>query len=781
MTDKIPNPKSQIQNRKSRILVVEDEALIAAHLEHMLARLGYDVVGAFASGEEALQFVETCAEATGPEPARSKMPDLVLMDIKLAGELDGIETAAQVRERFDIPVVYLTGYGEEMVIQEAKVTEPFGYVGKPMRERELGATVEMALYRHELEARLRESKVQYRTLVENSPDFIVRFDGTARLLFVNRPLKRALEKSLNLREDEFLGKTYRQLGFPEEQCDFWEQRVRSVYESAEPFEAEVAYETVEGLQVFDWRLVPELDEAGRAKTVLSISRDITERVRAEDWIRAQRDLGLALSATAKLDETLRLCTEVAIRVSGMDCGGVYLVDETSGSVDLAFHQGLPPDLIEGASHYDADSANARLVMAGKPIYTRHQELGVPLNEVRRRESLRAIAVVPVPFEGRVIACLNIASHSLDEVPDFSRTALETIATQIGSAIVRSKTAEALREGEERMRLLVESSEDIIVVQDLEGKYLYYNSSPQYGLRASDVVGKTPFDFHEPTVAAKMMERLNQVVDSGQSLTIENQIVWQGETLSFIDQISPMKDDAARVTAVAIISRNITERVRMEEQLRAALREKEALLQEIHHRVKNNFQIVSSLLDFQANYVQDEQALGVLREGQGRLQTMALIHEQLYRAPDLAQIDFSDFLQTLTADLFATYRVGLARVVTLRLDVRDVLLEVKQAVPCGLLINELVTNALKHAFPPTVDLPSDLPGEICVTFRPAAGGEYELIVSDNGAGLPPDFEFLGGDTLGMFLIDTFARQLKGAVEWRGDAGTTCRIVFALVQK
>jgi PAS domain S-box-containing protein len=233
-----------------------------------------------------------------------------------------------------------------------------------------------------------------------------------------------------------------------------------------------------------------------------------------------------------------------------------------------------------------------------------------------------------------------------------------------------------------------------------------------------------------------------------------------------------------------IDRDITERVRAEEQIKAALREKEVLLQEIHHRVKNNFAVVSSMLNLQTYYVQDERALEVLHESKRRIRSMTLIHEQLYRAPDLAQIDFAHYVQSLASDLFAAYRVGLARPVTLKLNIHDIMLGIKEAIPCGLLINELLSNALKYAFPDRANWPPDYVGEIRVELYPIQGGkngkgQYVLLVGDNGVGLPSSFQFPGKDTLGMVLIDTFTQQLEGKIEWQSEAGmgTTCRITFA----
>lgn len=180
-----------------------------------------------------------------------------------------------------------------------------------------------------------------------------------------------------------------------------------------------------------------------------IAIDLTERKRTENLMRIQRDLSMKLSTSTGLIEGLRLCLETALQASELDCGGVYLVDETSGALDLAVHHGLPKDFIRNTSHYEPDSDNAKLVMAGNLIYSKHQDLGVPLDEPGKREKLKAIAVIPISHHGQVIGCMNVASHTLEEVPVFSRSALETIAAQIGSVITHLQAEEALKESEKK--------------------------------------------------------------------------------------------------------------------------------------------------------------------------------------------------------------------------------------------------------------------------------------------------------------------------------------------
>jgi len=172
------------------LLVVEDESIVAMDIKHRAEGLGYRVVGIAASGEDAIKL------------AREEKPDLVLMDIVLKGEMDGIEAAEVIREEMNIPVVYLTAYSDEKTLSRAKLTGPFGYIIKPFEDRELHSAIEVALYKHKMDSKLRESEERYRALLESSPDPIILLDSSSRIVFVNR----AVEKLTGLKRERLKGK-----------------------------------------------------------------------------------------------------------------------------------------------------------------------------------------------------------------------------------------------------------------------------------------------------------------------------------------------------------------------------------------------------------------------------------------------------------------------------------------------------------------------------------------------------------------------------------------------
>jgi two-component sensor histidine kinase len=213
----------------------------------------------------------------------------------------------------------------------------------------------------------------------------------------------------------------------------------------------------------------------------------------------------------------------------------------------------------------------------------------------------------------------------------------------------------------------------------------------------------------------------------------------------------------------VILRDITNRKRAEEKIAASLSEKEALLKEIHHRVKNNLQIISSLLKFQSRYVQDQEALGMLSESRNRIRSMALIHEKLYQSHNFARIDFAEYIRSLARSLFRSY--GIDNAVALTIDADAMTLDIDRAAPCGLIITELLTNTLKYAFP------AGQTGTINIRLRSKGEDHFTLVVGDSGIGLPEGFDLQKTPTLGMQLVALMAKQLQGTLVLDTSAGTT----------
>ena len=223
------------------------------------------------------------------------------------------------------------------------------------------------------------------------------------------------------------------------------------------------------------------------------------------------------------------------------------------------------------------------------------------------------------------------------------------------------------------------------------------------------------------------------------------------------------------TVLVAVQQDITEHKQAEDIIKASLKEKEVLLKEIHHRVKNNLQIVTSLLQMQSRRTQEPRAIEVLRDSKNRITSIALVHEKLYRSDNLANIDFGQYIPDLTTHLFETYNVSSSDV-TLTTKVEDISLQIDTAIPCGLIVNELVSNSLKHAFV------NNQQGEIQIEFYSDSYNSLTLIVRDNGIGIPQDFDIETTQSLGLTLVQGLVEQLEGTMEIKRSRGTEFKITF-----
>jgi len=223
--------------------------------------------------------------------------------------------------------------------------------------------------------------------------------------------------------------------------------------------------------------------------------------------------------------------------------------------------------------------------------------------------------------------------------------------------------------------------------------------------------------------------------------------------------------------ILLAMEDITERQQAQEQILTSLREKEVLLREIHHRVKNNLQIISSLLSLQSNRIADPQASEGFEDSQNRVRAMSLVHEILYQSDNFAKINFAEYAQNLVTNLFSSYTTH-SNAIALKVDVQpDIVINTDKVVLCGLIMNELVTNALKHGFP------EGRSGEILVTLSASPGDLLTLTVGNNGESLPADFNLQNLQSMGLNLVMTLIQQLKGTLELERSDKTIFKITFA----
>jgi PAS domain S-box-containing protein len=320
-------------------------------------------------------------------------------------------------------------------------------------------------------------------------------------------------------------------------------------------------------------------------------------------------------------------------------------------------------------------------------------------------------------------------------------------------------------------ILLENITDAVISVNHNFVIKSWNSGAEkmYGWKANEVVGKNLKDFLKTQFINDSLSGVLKYINKHNTWLGEVlQTTKNGKKISVLDSTSTLRDERGAISGYVSVNRDITERKQHEEKLKTSLKEKEILLKEIHHRVKNNLQVISSLLKMQSAYIKDPLALEYFKISSQRVKSMALIHEQLYRSVDLSKIDFENYIKKLSTHLYQTYGVSSSKVRFI-VKVNDIMLEIDTAIPCGLLVNELISNSLKHGFP------ENKTGKIEVEMERTAN-KYVLKVSDTGNGFPENIDFQNTETLGMQLVNTLVEQIEGTIELKNDSGTEFTITF-----
>ncbi len=334
---------------------------------------------------------------------------------------------------------------------------------------------------------------------------------------------------------------------------------------------------------------------------------------------------------------------------------------------------------------------------------------------------------------------------------------------------RKLANEALRESEERYRSLA-STVDLLLLVDRNSQYLFANENylAYYRPKRDSVIGRKYADLHGEEASIIFADAVKCVFETGNAYQDE----WHG-TMSrryWLRTFSPVKNAAGNITAVLVAAKDIHDRKLAEEKVRVSLKEKELLLREVHHRVKNNMQVISSLLNLQASSKGTPEMMEMFHKSQRRIQSMALVHAQLYESKDFARINLAGYARALSQELMQSYALHPASI-DLLIQADDVYTDINKAIPCGLILNELISNALKHAFA------AEESGQLRIMVGETENREIEIVVRDNGLGLPDDFASRQPRGIGLYLVNGLVKnQLGGQMEVIQDHGTEFRIKF-----
>jgi|Deesub1362B_J571_1020462.scaffolds.fasta_scaffold00001_587 PAS domain S-box-containing protein len=378
---------------------------------------------------------------------------------------------------------------------------------------------------------------------------------------------------------------------------------------------------------------------------------------------------------------------------------------------------------------------------------------------------------PAVYEARVINKEGEVHYCEFSVVMINVQGEKAVLGAVRDITPRKKIELALRESEDKFRKLAEDAQ-VGVYLHQDGVFRYINPcfAQMFGYEIGEIVDQIgPRDLCHPEDWPLVADKINARYKDEETTAHYNfRGIRKDGTVRTMEVYGSRTTFQQRPAIIGMIM-DVTSEKEREKKLQASLKEKEVLLQEIHHRVKNNMQIISSLLRLQARQANNPQFEQLIQVCQNRIRSMALIHEKFYETSDFSKIDFNDYARRLLSYLLAIY-IKDENQISLEIDIQDVFLDINKAIPCGLLINEIVSNSLKHAFP------GGRKGKITLKMKKGKSQEVELVIADNGVGFPGEIDFQKTATLGLQLVKDLVRQLNGRFDLIQKQGIEYRVYF-----
>lgn len=596
------------------------------------------------------------------------------------------------------------------------------------------------------------------------------------------------------------------------------RELETALEKTGHWEGELVHTTRGGRRVtVESRKTATRTEDGRV-LVLESNRDISERKQAE----GEREITVELLRLANQSNGLRDLVRAAVaffrQQSGCEAVGVRLRE----GEDYPYYQthGFPPEFVRMENHLCVRDSAGRVLrdtaddpllacMCGniicgrfnpaKPFFSSQgsfwtnctTELLATSTEADRQartrnrcngEGYESVALIALRAGGETLGLLQLNDKRSGRFTPELIALWERLAGYLAVAVAKLRAEDALRRSQKTLAELVERSPFGTYIVDSRFRIAMMNTASQEGAfrNVRPVIGR---DFAEAMrilwpepVAAEIIGRFRHTLETGEPYLSPRFINPRND----VEIVESYEWELHRMTlpdgqhGVICYYYDSTKLRDAEAALRASLAEKEVLLKEIHHRVKNNMQVISSLVDLQAGQLKDEAMRAVLQDVTHRVRSMALVHEKLYQSADMARVEFAEYAQSLLNYLWRAHGTA-ASGIRLTTDLEPVPLSVNTAVPCGLILNELATNALKHAFPKKEgERGSNC--EIRVTLKVGSEGRVCLSVRDSGTGMPAGVDWRHADSLGLRLVQILAKQLSAAVEVQSGEGTEFSVSF-----
>ncbi|MDF2437882.1 MAG: domain S-box [Bacteroidota bacterium] len=619
-----------------------------------------------------------------------------------------------------------------------------------------------ATERQKFEVELKRSRENYKSLVDYSPDGVfIHIDG--KVVFANPSATKLVgiknqEDALNYSLFDFLLPEYRERIV---------ERIKKVI-MGEPQEfIELKIKTLSG-EIREVETKPILIRFNGKNAVLTVVHDIsTQKKLVQEQTRAQ----IAEETNELLEQEITKRKVIQLQLQESQKYTRLLIQSSLDMICASDKEGYITEFNAAAERTFGYSA--------KEIIGKHMSM-LYADSDQRSQITEEELYKKGAYSGEVI---NVRKNGEKFIAFLSASVLKNEAGEIVGAMGVSRDISELKQAEEQLRAqsaklnaVFESSSHLIWTLDTNLCLTSFNQN--YARFFKNHYGK------EVYVGLQMAAgEMISTEDYNSFWVQKDKAVLRGERQHFetklIDKhgyaiwreiyLNPIFDEDGKVREISGIGNDITEKKIAEEKIRQSLQEKEVLLKEVHHRVKNNLQVISSILNLQSSYVKDVGTLNILKESQNRIKSMAFIHESLYQTKDFSSINFSEYVVNLSHNLIQSYS-NFDNEIKLNLDIQNVFLNLDLAIPCGLIINEIISNALKYAF---VDKSADC--EIVVKMI-LENEDLILVVGDNGRGLPKEIDYRNTQSLGLQLVVTLTDQLNGTIEMDSKNGTKYTIIF-----
>jgi PAS domain S-box-containing protein len=588
---------------------------------------------------------------------------------------------------------------------------------------------------------LKAQKEFLQTILDTNPNKIFVKDTEGKYVLVNQ----ACANFLGITVEDMLGHTDTELKVNQADAEEFIAHDQEVLTTLKPqFFPEVACHTSTGeLRWFQTIKKPLFSSDGQVRQVFGVCTDITDRKLAQ--------------------EALRL-SEARFRLALDNIPDVFVIYDAQRRIQFVNAQGLRTggkSLEEHFNHTDEEIWPDEVTKYYLPILKR---------AVETRTTQSGECNITLPYTSTFTMIVSY-------VPLLNEQGEIYQILGITHDITKRKLAEEkLRQSEAQLRLALDAARMGFWDWNLQTGLVTRSPSLErlYGwpLNSVDAHHETFLAIVHPQDRDRIHSNTQHAIETGEEYDIEFRIICPDGSIRWIESKGQVfYDETGKAVCMTGINLDISDRKLAETQIKESLREKEVLLQEIHHRVKNNLQVISSLLDLQSQHINEQAPQEAFRESCNRVKSMALVHEQLYQSKDCAKINFTEYIQNLTSYLLRVYDGVNVSQITLELDIDEVTLNINTAIPCGLIISELVSNALKYAFP------NSTPGIINVALHSDGNKDFTLIVADNGIGFPIDWDFTTVTSLGLQLVNVLTGQLDGILELDRSLGTQFRISFS----